>query len=65
MLVLSRKTNESLLLGDEIVIKIVSVSGDRVRIAIDAPIRVRVLRAELAPKITDGQASEMGVGHAG
>ena len=65
MLVLSRKTNESLLLGEEIVIKIISVSGDRVRIAIDAPIRVRVLRAELAPKITDGQASEMGVGHAG
>ncbi|MSR26686.1 MAG: carbon storage regulator [Planctomycetaceae bacterium] len=51
MLVLSRKQNERIRVGDSIVVTIVRVSGDKVRIGIEAPANVRVLRDELH---TDG-----------
>lgn len=47
MLVLSRKPGESLLIGDNIYVKIVSVDGDKVRVAIDAPKNVNIMRNEL------------------
>lgn len=47
MLVLSRKQNERIRVGDSVVVTIVRVSGDKVRIGIDAPPNVRVLRDEL------------------
>jgi carbon storage regulator len=49
MLVLSRKQNERIRVGDSIVVTIVRVSGDKVRIGIEAPANVRVLRDELHP----------------
>jgi len=48
MLVLSRKETERIRLGDSIVITIVQVSGDKVRLGIDAPPDLLVLRDELA-----------------
>lgn len=47
MLVLSRKESERILLGDEIVLTIVRLSGDRVRLGIEAPNEMLILRAEL------------------
>jgi carbon storage regulator len=47
MLVLSRKQNERIRVGDSGVVTIVRVSGDKVRIGIEAPPDVRVLRDEL------------------
>lgn len=47
MLVLSRKKDETIRLGNDIEIKVVRVSGNRVRLAIDAPPDVKVLRGEL------------------
>lgn len=47
MLVLSRKQNERIRVGDSVVVTIVRVSGDKVRIGIEAPPEVRVLRDEL------------------
>lgn len=47
MLVLGRKTNESILIGDNIEITILGVEGDRVKIGIKAPNSVRILRQEL------------------
>lgn len=47
MLVLSRKQNERIRVGDSVVVTIVRVSGDKVRIGIEAPPNVRVLREEL------------------
>jgi carbon storage regulator len=47
MLVLSRKESQRIRLGDSIVITIVKISGDKVRIGIDAPGDVLVLRDEL------------------
>jgi carbon storage regulator len=47
MLVLSRKQNERIRVGDSVVVTVVRVSGDKVRIGIEAPADVRVLRDEL------------------
>lgn len=47
MLILTRKQGESFLLGDNIQISISEISGDRVRIAIEAPKDVKILRKEL------------------
>ena len=47
MLVLSRKESEKVLLGDEIVLTIVRLSGDRVRLGIEAPSDMLILRQEL------------------
>jgi len=47
MLVLSRKESERVLLGDDVVLTIVRLSGDRVRLGIEAPSDMLILRAEL------------------
>lgn len=47
MLILQRKKGESIQIGDDIIISISEVSGDRVKLAIDAPLSVAVLRSEL------------------
>ena len=50
MLVLSRKQTERIKLGDSIIVTVVRVSGDKVRLGIEAPPDVVVLRDELTPK---------------
>ena len=52
MLVLSRKESEKIMLGDSIVLTIVRVSGDRVRLGIEAPSDMLILRKELDPSET-------------
>ena len=47
MLVLSRKTNESIIIGDDIVITVAEIRGDKVRIGITAPKDVPVHRREV------------------
>ena len=47
MLVLSRREQERIRLGDSIVVTIVRVAGDRVKIGIEAPREVLILRDEL------------------
>ena len=47
MLVLGRKEGESIRIGDEIVVTVVSCSSGQVRIGIDAPARVAVHREEI------------------
>jgi carbon storage regulator len=47
MLVLSRRESERIRLGDSIVITVVKVAGERVRLGIEAPADVLVLRGEL------------------
>jgi len=46
MLVLSRKKDESIMFGDEIVVTIVEIRGDKVRLGIEAPKEVPVHRRE-------------------
>lgn len=47
MLVLSRKKNESIIIGDDIKIVIVEIRGDKVRLGIEAPSTVPVHRQEV------------------
>ncbi|MCI8995955.1 MAG: carbon storage regulator [Lachnospiraceae bacterium] len=48
MLILRRKKNESLLIGENIRITIIECAGDGVRLAIDAPRQISILREELS-----------------
>jgi len=47
MLVLTRKWNQSIMIGDEIEISVLSVMGDKVRIGIQAPRSIPVYRREV------------------
>ncbi|OLN33526.1 carbon storage regulator CsrA [Desulfosporosinus metallidurans] len=51
MLVLSRKLNEKIRLGDDIEITIVAISGDTVRLGINAPRDLKILRSEIYEEI--------------
>lgn len=53
MLVLSRKADERILVGDSIVITIVRIGPHAVKIGIDAPQEMVILREELQPGDTD------------
>ncbi len=48
MLVLSRKPREKVVIGDRITVTVVEVKGNQVRLGIEAPDQIRILRAELA-----------------
>jgi len=47
MLVLTRRVDERIMIGEDIYIQIVSVSGDSVRIGISAPEGLKILREEI------------------
>jgi carbon storage regulator len=56
MLVLSRRQSERIKLGDSITVTVVRVSGDRVRLGIEAPANVVVLREEISEKRSSQQS---------
>lgn len=56
MLVLSRKKGESIVIGDNIVLTIVEVRGDKIRLGIEAPRDVPVHRKEISDAIMNSQA---------
>jgi carbon storage regulator len=47
MLVLTRKSNQSIMIGDDIEVSVLSVMGEKVRIGIQAPQRIPVFRKEI------------------
>lgn len=51
MLVLSRKTGDQILIGEDIIIKVISIEKDSVKLGIDAPKNVKVLRYELLQEV--------------
>ena len=57
MLVLSRKETQRIRLGESIVVTVIRVSGDKVRLGIEAPADVLVLRDELEPLAGEGDFS--------
>ena len=62
MLVLSRKESEKIMLGDDIVLTIVRVSGDRVRLGIQAPSDMLILRHELnSEDVVEGSSASIDV----
>lgn len=57
MLVLSRKVEESILIGDNIEVKVLDVIGDKVQIGISAPKEITVLRSELKETMDENKNS--------
>jgi carbon storage regulator len=51
MLVLTRKSNQSIMIGDEIEVSVLSIMGEKVRIGIEAPRSVPVFRKEVYVEI--------------
>jgi carbon storage regulator CsrA len=66
MLVISRKVGQQVRIGDQITVTILKTQGKTVRVGIDAPREVHVLRTELPPLAhpSIGEASEL-PGHSG
>lgn len=60
MLVLTRKSNQSIMIGDEIEVSVLSVMGEKVRIGIQAPQEIPVFRKEIYLEIhrEDGSPEE-------
>lgn len=56
MLVLTRKTNESIMIGDDVEVSVLAVSRDKIRLGITAPREVPVFRKEVYISIKGEQA---------
>ncbi|MCI8828806.1 MAG: carbon storage regulator [Ruminiclostridium sp.] len=59
MLILQRKAGESLVIGEDITVRVMSVDGVRVRLAITAPEDVSILRSELVTAATANRDAAM------
>jgi carbon storage regulator len=57
VLVLTRKSNESIMIGDEIEISVLAITGEKVRIGIEAPRAVPVFRREVYIEIREDELS--------
>ena len=55
MLVLTRKSNQSIMIGDDIEVTVLSIMGEKVRIGIQAPREVPVFRTEVYLEIKEEQ----------
>ncbi len=60
MLVLSRKTNEQIVIGADVVITVVAICGDKVRLGINAPKEISVHRREVFDAIAQQQGETHG-----
>ncbi|MDY4593720.1 MAG: carbon storage regulator CsrA [[Pasteurella] aerogenes] len=58
MLILTRKVGESLLIGDDISVTILSIRGNQVKIGVDAPKDVSVHREEIYQRIKEAQGEQ-------
>ncbi len=61
MLVLSRKKTESIMIGDHIEVKILSIEGDQVKLGIVAPKSVKVHRSEVFEAIQEQNKEALNV----
>jgi carbon storage regulator len=58
VLVLTRKSNQSIMIGDDVEITVLAIMGEKVRIGIEAPRSVPVFRREVYVEIQEEQATE-------
>jgi carbon storage regulator len=61
MLVLSRRANQSIVIGSDVIVTVLEVRGDHVRLGIDAPRTVSVHREEVYAEIQRENRSAAGV----
>lgn len=57
MLVLSRKQDEKIMIGDDIVLIVVSIQGDKVRLGIQAPKHITIHREEVYKEVLKERAA--------
>ena len=57
MLVLTRKSNQSIMIGDDIEVSVLAIMGEKVRIGIEAPRSVPVFRKEVYVEIQQDRAA--------
>ena len=67
MLVLTRKSNQSIMIGDDVEVSVLSVMGEKVRIGIQAPQEIPVFRKEIYLEIhrEDGAIDDSAAAHDG
>jgi carbon storage regulator len=58
MLVLTRKSNQSIMIGDEIEVSVLAIMGEKVRIGIEAPRSIPVFRKEVYLEIRQDSSPE-------
>jgi carbon storage regulator len=58
VLVLTRKSNQSIMIGDDIEVSVLSIMGEKVRIGIQAPRDIPVVRKEVYLEIQQERAAE-------
>jgi carbon storage regulator len=59
VLVLTRKSNQSIMIGDDIEVSVLSIMGEKVRVGIQAPRDIPVFRKEVYLEIQQERAKEM------
>lgn len=58
-LILTRRIGESLVIGDNVIVRVLSVKGNQVRLGVEAPREVSVHREEIAARIRDEETGEV------
>lgn len=61
MLVLTRKVGESIIIGDNIEVKIVAIDGDQIKVGINAPNDVKIYRDEIYKTIQEENREALNV----
>ncbi len=59
MLILTRHVGEGIMIGDDVVVRILQVNGNQVRIGIEAPKEIPVHREEVYKRILEGNKKEI------
>ncbi|WP_420426470.1 carbon storage regulator CsrA [Algiphilus sp.] len=63
MLILTRRVGETLQIGDDVSVTVLTIKGNQVRIGINAPKDVTIHRLEIAERLRDGEAPRKGGNH--
>ncbi len=58
MLILTRRSNERIFIGDDIVLSVLAIEGNRVKLGIDAPKDVSILREEIRESTIELELTE-------
>lgn len=62
MLILTRRINESITIGDNVNVMVLGVKGNQVRLGIDAPKEIPVHREEIKKRIDDAKIQKIAIG---
>ena len=60
VLILTRRIGESVLIGDDVSVKVLGINGNQVRVGIDAPKHIAVHREEIYERIKAGKCADSG-----